>query len=148
MKKLLIDDYMEDLDFYALEAAYFDGVDDFGGCGADHHFFDYEELESYNDYDTQPNTWESMEHHNIYAQPAQRDYQAQYRSEVPSYVCEEKALKKRKYWENVEETRKNSRQYDAENRERVRELTRERVKRHRAKKKSANENRGFGRNVA
>ena len=146
MRKVLIDDYMDDLDFYAVEAAYFDGVDDFGGCGADHHFFD--DVESYNDFGEHQNTWDSYVEHAIYAQPAQRDYQAQYRSEVPSYVCEEKALKKRKYWENVEETRKNSRQYDAENRERVRELTRERVKRHRAKKKSANENRGFGRNVA
>ena len=146
MKKLLIDDYMEDLDFYALEAAYFDGVDDFGGCGADHHFFD--DVESYNDFGEHQNTWDSYVEHAIYAQPAQRDYQAQYRSEVPSYVCEEKALKKRKYWADVEETRTNSRQYDAENRERVRELTRERVKRHRAKKKAANENKGFGRNVA
>ena len=146
MKKLLIDDYMEDLDFYALEAAYFDGVDDFGGCGADHHFFD--DVESYNDFGEHQNTWDSYVEHAIYAQPAHRDYQAQYRKDVPAYVCEEKERKKKKYWENVEETRQNSKQYDAANRERVRELTRERVKRHRAKKKSANENRGFGRNVA
>lgn len=146
MRKVLIDDYMDDLDFYAVEAAYFDGVDDFGGCGADHHFFD--DVESYNDFGEHQNTWDSYVEHAIYAQPAQRDYQAQYRSEVPSYVCEEKALKKRKYWENVEETRQNSKQYDAANRERVRELTKERVKRHRAKKKAANENKGFGRDVA
>ena len=46
----------------------------------------------------------------------------------------EKERKRKKYWENVEETRQNSKQYDDANRERVRELTRERVKRHRAKK--------------
>ena len=132
MRKVLIDDYLNDLDFYAVEAAYNDGVDDFGGCGKDHHFFD--DVESYNEWNTQPNTWDNYVDHAITRQPYDRDYQAQYRKEVTSYRHEEKERKRKKYWENVEETRQNSKQYDDANRERVRELTRERVKRHRAKK--------------
>jgi hypothetical protein len=84
----------------------------------------------------------------IYEKASEADRAAQYYRDNYAYQYDQKKAKKDAYWADVEETRKNSRQYDAENRERVRKLTRERVKRHREKKKAANENKGFGRDVA
>ncbi len=97
------------------------------------------ELSGYNEYSGYSHLGDVnffIEEHGIYQEAHERDRAAQYYRDNFAYQYDQKKAKRDAYWENVEETRTNSRQYDSRNRNRVREKTRERVRRYRAKKKA------------